>query len=650
MSKSKIITSLFLLMLCTSIFSLAQDSPSSSDNQDYEEGDEVSTTTANGFGPSQQTSATTNPLSFFSCLDTQQCKQLDEVWALRISSFVNPIHNSQAWDVFTQPPQWKSFQDLYTPQPFTPSSPNAPSTSPFIEYPQSGNCLTLAFSNSQSEDASKRTSINFQGQSLSVNKIIAPLFKQIDLEITAAHLSYSFSRLATGKWRCVNSPIIHIINPTTCETNKGKIARSKHSFGIAIDINPAQNPFCTKAADNKYYQNSNECHPTIPPEVVAIFKSHDFRWGGDWDNAKDYMHFDWKGNIGDFNGDGTIESCGTQPTPTSPSSPAPSTSSPTAPTGKAWEQYTTQQAWYEALTLRNIQGKTVITKIPSNGKDDAFNRIDTGRDTILFAPATTDFTKPVDILYFFHGLGGFGLDMYERVIPQAKILSEKNKNVVIIFPELPWSRGTFSEDKPNSQNPRIQGRESLAWNGQDSNFLQFHQDILQILNQQFANNNFQKGKIILVGHSNGGSALGQAAKQGALNSINPDVITFSDADYKWQSQLAAQNVWDNYVKNNPQVELNLLVQSSPDAEGQKPFKYAQEFLSANNFVLNSNQQTQHFPPNLNYVPLTRSELQTLPVTTDSPHRKTPDTSNHAYIARMSIVWTMTHDQTLSVTS
>lgn len=63
---------------------------------------------------------------------------------------------------------------------------------------------------------------------------------------------------------------------------------SKHSWGIAIDINPLQNGY------NKTPAAIGELGSVR--ELVAIFEKHGFYWGGNW-NTQDGMHFVW--GIGD---------------------------------------------------------------------------------------------------------------------------------------------------------------------------------------------------------------------------------------------------------------------------------------------------------------------------------------------------------------
>ena len=78
---------------------------------------------------------------------------------------------------------------------------------------------------------------------------------------------------------------------------------SQHSYGLAIDINPIENPYV--AADGfvrnrnarPYRDRSLELPGIIHSGdvVVRAFASIGWRWGGYWSGAKDYMHFSLTG-------------------------------------------------------------------------------------------------------------------------------------------------------------------------------------------------------------------------------------------------------------------------------------------------------------------------------------------------------------------
>lgn len=82
---------------------------------------------------------------------------------------------------------------------------------------------------------------------------------------------------------------------------------SLHAYGLAIDVNPIQNPFLQPGADGAVqvsppagtaYLNRRAVRPGKPrragmaEEVVDLFAAAGFSiWGGDWDAPLDYQHF-----------------------------------------------------------------------------------------------------------------------------------------------------------------------------------------------------------------------------------------------------------------------------------------------------------------------------------------------------------------------
>lgn len=69
---------------------------------------------------------------------------------------------------------------------------------------------------------------------------------------------------------------------------------SNHAYGLAIDINPVQNPYYTGL---QVFPEGAVYDPSTPGTlydghlVVLLFKMLGWRWGGDW-YEKDYQHFD----------------------------------------------------------------------------------------------------------------------------------------------------------------------------------------------------------------------------------------------------------------------------------------------------------------------------------------------------------------------
>ncbi len=90
-------------------------------------------------------------------------------------------------------------------------------------------------------------------------------------------------------------------NNTNCFDYRLKIlgnGLSKHAHGLAIDINPMQNPYIHPT---KTEPKNNESHTSkgrirnkeeMGKKVIKIFKKYGWKWGGNWKSAKDYMHFE----------------------------------------------------------------------------------------------------------------------------------------------------------------------------------------------------------------------------------------------------------------------------------------------------------------------------------------------------------------------
>lgn len=81
---------------------------------------------------------------------------------------------------------------------------------------------------------------------------------------------------------------------------------SNHAYGLAVDINPKENPYLP-FVDGKsdytglteeelyYLDNRDENIPHVITHndiVYKLFIKNGFTWGGDWINTKDYQHFE----------------------------------------------------------------------------------------------------------------------------------------------------------------------------------------------------------------------------------------------------------------------------------------------------------------------------------------------------------------------
>lgn len=87
----------------------------------------------------------------------------------------------------------------------------------------------------------------------------------------------------------------------------GSKVLSKHSQGLALDINPLYNP-CKRLRTGKVeplagkpYAENRENRKDIPYKIdhtdlcYKLLRAHGFTWGGDWRSVKDYQHFEYNG-------------------------------------------------------------------------------------------------------------------------------------------------------------------------------------------------------------------------------------------------------------------------------------------------------------------------------------------------------------------
>ncbi|HLG26015.1 MAG TPA: M15 family metallopeptidase, partial [Candidatus Gracilibacteria bacterium] len=117
----------------------------------------------------------------------------------------------------------------------------------------------------------------FLGQKVSVSPLTLPYLKEAESRIRAAGINFKLKPSAGG-CQCYNHRGIRRLDGST-----GPVL-SKHSWGIALDLNPGDHPFGVKWENNN---NPNK----IPIEMVKIMEDCGFRWGNTFGNA-DPMHFE----------------------------------------------------------------------------------------------------------------------------------------------------------------------------------------------------------------------------------------------------------------------------------------------------------------------------------------------------------------------
>jgi hypothetical protein len=90
--------------------------------------------------------------------------------------------------------------------------------------------------------------------------------------------------------------------PSPCSGGRGTGTWSMHAYGLAVDVNPLENPYvgCGQSRDpsaKPYFDRSRHRRGMVTPRAIAAFQSIGWGWGGSWaGDTKDYMHFSSNGH------------------------------------------------------------------------------------------------------------------------------------------------------------------------------------------------------------------------------------------------------------------------------------------------------------------------------------------------------------------
>jgi murein DD-endopeptidase MepM/ murein hydrolase activator NlpD len=212
----------------------------------------------------------------------------------------------------------------------------------------------------------------------------------------------------------------------------------------------------------------------------------------------------------------------------------------------------TYEQWELSMQEAGVQGYGSVLKLPGNGPTDSYYRLngDIGRETISFVPCTTDTSKPVELIYYFHGSSGFTGRAFDVIMPQMLEMMQEGRNFVLVYPELTWSMGDPTSTgstpfctrcKGTNDAPRQKG---LLWVTSlgDGHFGEFHE---QVLDEFVALGVHDIGTITMLGHSAGGGALHNAAP--FMTDIGVEMVKLSDSDYYG----ASKAIW-RYAPQMPQ--------------------------------------------------------------------------------------------------
>jgi D-alanyl-D-alanine carboxypeptidase len=88
-----------------------------------------------------------------------------------------------------------------------------------------------------------------------------------------------------------------------CRVVAGTSSWSMHAYGLALDLNPIENPYVSGShvspAAGAPYADRTSTDPAVihaGDAVVRAFRSVGWGWGGSWTGARDYQHFSSNGS------------------------------------------------------------------------------------------------------------------------------------------------------------------------------------------------------------------------------------------------------------------------------------------------------------------------------------------------------------------
>jgi len=185
----------------------------------------------------------------------------------RANNYTGEVNTTDDYHLRT----WTSFQDLYVG-----CVNNVSSTNKYKSLSQ----IKMLYGSTESEVKKHIVTTTFMGKSVPVNKVLVDPLKKAENQIKSTGANYIITDLSGFFWR-VNA------------NDSSKI--SMHSFGLAIDINPLDNPNGARPPESAP-RDSNKCTHKIPDNYVKALEDNGFFWGAKFKSYCDAMHFQYGGN------------------------------------------------------------------------------------------------------------------------------------------------------------------------------------------------------------------------------------------------------------------------------------------------------------------------------------------------------------------
>jgi len=207
----------------------------------------------------------------------------------------------------------------------------------------------------------------------------------------------------------------------------------------------------------------------------------------------------------------------------------------------------TVSTWQKEMKASGIPGITWIGNIKFNGIEDSTHE-NNKRETIIFSPNVTDYSAPLELIYFFHGATEFDKtkDFQKRYPAALKRLASDNRNFIFVMPELPWGKYAGANALKNVKNGNV-------WQGND-NFASFHGDVLATIKNSFSDK-VKIEYISVITVNNGTLALSNAFKNG-MDNVKPNRLVLTEVTKNFSDLVATakESIIQVVVKKNSEDE------------------------------------------------------------------------------------------------
>ncbi|MBI2572601.1 hypothetical protein HYV86_01965 [Candidatus Woesearchaeota archaeon] len=158
-----------------------------------------------------------------------------------------------------------------------------------------------------------------------------------------------------------------------------------------------------------------------------------------------------------------------------------------------------------------------------------------GREVGYYVPDDVDISKPVTVVYFFHGLGEEKIKDTNSLKLSAKALFDSKSNAVLVFPTSAGRRGLDRDGNLLSYDAYWM---SPSVTKQEENMDSLHTASLMAL-KGLMGSDITVGNVIIACHSAGGQACRNIAQSGGIQAV--PTITYYEADScygSWCSEAA----------------------------------------------------------------------------------------------------------------